>query len=112
MADRKGVLRKKNEGRDNRRPRVSIPSRRSQAGDECPDDQPPAAGLTETEEQIFDALVAGKTRREICRELSMGRTVYYYHLHAMRRYFRVRTTMEAVLTYVRHKAAREDSPTP
>jgi len=76
------------------------------------DDRPPAAGLTELEERIFGGLVAGKTRREICTELGIGRTLYHFHVHAVRRYFRVRTTVEAVVAYVRYKAAREDSPIP
>jgi len=112
MADRRGALRNKNQGRDNRRPRLSIPSGRSQAGDERLDDQPPAAGLTETEGRIFDGMVAGKTRREICQELGISRSLYHYHVHAVRRYFRVRTTVEAVLAYVRQKTTTEGSPTP
>jgi len=76
------------------------------------DDQPTTADLTKTEERIFDGLVAGKTRREICQELGIGRTQYHYHVHAVQRYFRVRTTVEAVLAYVRQKAALEGPPTP
>jgi len=112
MADRKRAPRSKDGGRDDRPLGLSIPSDRPKAGDECQDDQSSAGALTDTEERIFDALVAGKTRGEICRELGMGRTLYYYHLHAMRRYFRVETTTQAVLAYVRYKAAREGSPTP
>jgi DNA-binding CsgD family transcriptional regulator len=82
-----------------------------QPNGQCQDGRPPAAGLTELEERIFDGLVIGKARREICRELGMGRTLYYLHVHAVRRYFRVRTTVEAVVAYVRYKAAHEDSPT-
>ncbi len=81
-------------------------------GDEHQDDPLSAAGLTDVEKRIFDGLVAGKTRREICRELGISRSLYHYHIHAMRRYFRVRTTVEAVLAYVRQKATLEDSPTP
>jgi len=82
--------------------------------DSKPSPQPygPAAGLAETEERIFDGLLAGKTRGEICRELGISRSQYHYHLHAMRRYFRVRTTVEAVVAYTRLKAALEGSPTP
>jgi len=61
---------------------------------------------------ILDGLVAAKTCRETCQELGISRSLYHYHLHAMRRYFRVRTTVEAVLAYVRQKVTLEGSPTP
>jgi len=112
MADRKRAPRSKDVGRDRGRPRLSVPYGRSQAEDERQDGQPSAAGLTKTEERIFDDLIAGKSCRETCQELGISRSLYHYHLHAMRRYFRVRTTVEAILAYVRHKAAREDPPTP
>ena len=61
--------------------------------------------LTEMEEWILRALATGRTRRELCRELGISHSLYHYHLHAIRRYFRVRTNMEAVLAYVRRQPA-------
>ena len=82
----------------------------SQPNGQRHDDRPTAAGLTEIEQRILDALVAGKTRREICHELGISPSLYHYHLHALRRYFRVRTTVEVVLAYMRQKAGPEGSP--
>ena len=62
-----------------------------------------AGELTEMEEWIMNALAHGEMRQEICKELGISSSLYHYHLHALRRYFRVRTTMEAVVGYVSGK---------
>ena len=70
-----------------------------------PDDgRPPAGGLTRTERRICDGLLAGKTRSQICRELGISCSLYHYHLHGLRRYSRVRTTVEAVVAWVRERS--------
>ena len=76
------------------------------------EDGQPAGGLTELEEQILEALAHGKVRQEICQELGISRTMYGYHLHALRRYFRVRTTVEAVAVYTRQRRPQEFLPAP
>jgi len=67
------------------------------------EDGRPAGGLTELEEQILEALAHGKTRPEICQEVGISLSAFQYYVHALRRYFRVRTTVEAVVAYTRQR---------
>jgi len=102
MADLKGGRPTKDERRHDR------PERETQVGDGRQDDRLRAVGLTEMEERIFEGLIHGKTRRQICREQGIGHTAYDNYLALARRYLGVRTTVEAVAIYVREKIRREE----
>ena len=67
-----------------------------------------AGGLTDIEEGILDGLAAGKTRQEICHEQGIGHTAYDTYLLGVRRYLRVRTTIEAVAVYLKEKMKNEE----